>query len=194
MTDSALDPNPPNDDVTPDDAEPEPTPKPRIIREPEAIAGPPPTGFPLPSDLRMPRGKQVMFIQFRSRWTDTPWLGHPINPDDVDHKLLDEEGNARPATWRTCVCWPVNTADKRLAVARARGDQNRATDELTRQMIRVVDGKLVSWVDSTDIDNWWNEIGEKCRQRMMQIFSQLHIMDQDDTIDFLENCIAIRRT
>ncbi len=172
--------------------EPEPEP-PRVIRIPQAESGPAPAGFPLPSDLLYPRGKQVYFIRFRSRWTDAPWIGHPIG-EETDPKLTDDDGKPRLAMFRTCVLWAINSPEKRLAITRARGDGNRATDELAKQMIRVIDGKKVDWVDSSELDSWWNQIGERCRNQLTRLFHNLHVMDEEDTVDFLENCIAIRRT
>ena len=96
---------------------------------------------------------------------------------------------------RQCVCWPMSSGDETIAMGRAMGDPNRASDEFAKQMIRVIDGKPVDVEGSGQGENleiFWNEIGKRCRAWVVRIYSQLHYASPAETEDFLEHCIAVR--
>ena len=161
---------------------------------PAATHGGAPEWVQLPAQFRFPRGKQILFVRFRSEWTDTPWKGEMVADPETGSPEVDAEGT--PILYRQCVLWPINTADKRLALNRAQRDPNRAADELTKQMIRVHDGVVADWatVRANGVEMFWNEIGEKCRGLLHRMFSQLHVLDTNSTRDFLANCIEVRST
>lgn len=161
---------------------------------PDAEHGGAPPWVQLPPGFRFPRGKQILFLRFRSAWTDTPWKGAAhINPETGE---TDKDENGKEILYRQCVVWPINNADKKLALGRAQRDPNRAADELAKQMIRVHDGVEADWavVRANGVEMFWNEMGEKCRGLLTRIFTQLHVLDTNSTADFLENCIAVRST
>lgn len=160
---------------------------PRLI--PEARAGGAPGWVRLPSGLRFPRGRQVMFIRYPSIWTDTPGMGQTM-PDAEAHEMAGKD-----ALWRQCICWPLSVGDQKLAVGRAMGDGNRISDELTKQMIRAIDGHEVDWSGMPgpgNIDVWWDQIGGRCRGLLNKIFAQLHILSRQELQLFFERCIAVR--
>lgn len=148
----------------------------------------------IPPNFKFPRGKQVLFLRFKATWTDTPWKGEPIDDPATGKPEVDAFG--KPVLYRHCICWPVNTADKKLALGRAQRDPNRAADELAKQMIRVHDGFEADWAvaRANGVEAFWNEIGERCRTLLIRVFSQLHVLDMDSTRDFLQNCIEVRST
>lgn len=138
---------------------------------PEARPGGAPDWAILPPGFAAPRGKQIFFLRFRASLTDTPWKGE-----------------------RQCVVWAINSADKRAALDRSRRDPNRASDELSKQMIRVHDGKATDWTGDLPggIEDFWNEIGEKCRGLLTRLYMRLHVVSVEENTDFLENCIEAR--
>ena len=166
------------------------------------IPPPSPGGAPswvdIPAGFAFPRGKQFIFMRFKSSWTDTPWKGTPLKGDDgkIMCEYVTEEGTGnlveKPILWRQCICWPLNVADKKLAVGRANGDVNRMSEELTKQMIRACDGEESDWALNGPQDAFWNEIGEKCRNLLDRMFNQLHMLNADETRDFLATCVAVR--
>jgi hypothetical protein len=161
---------------------------------PEATAGAAPAWVKLPPGFVFPRGKQIIFMRFKAIHTDTPWKGEPVPGPDGEGFEVDQNG--KPVLYRQCVCWPINTADKKLALGRAQRDPNRAADELAKQMVRVHDGVEADWavVRTNGVEMFWNELGEKCRGLLLRIFTQLHVLDTDGTRDFLQNCIEVRST
>lgn len=157
-----------------------------LLNIPAPSNGPAPYWALVPEGMVYPRGKQVMFIRFRSEWTDAPWKGQElIGPDGVSLGL-----------YRQCIIWSINTSDKKLAFARSNKDPNRAVDELAKQMIRVHDGIRTDWSVSSaqGIDGFWNELGEKCRGLMTRMFSRLHVLESAAVTDFLDNCVEVRKT
>jgi hypothetical protein len=141
-------------------------------RLPDATQGGAPDWARVPPDLRVPRGRQVLFLRFRADLTDTKWKGE-----------------------RQAILWPISMGDKKLALGRAGGDPNRLSDELTKRMIRAVDGAVVDDTGAPgvgNIDVWWDEIGEKCRSMLARVFVQLHVVSQAEAADFFENCVAVR--
>jgi hypothetical protein len=167
----------PTEEKEPEEEEPEPAPT-----LPEATAGGAPAWVKIPPDFKFPRGRQVVFLKFRSEWTDSPWIG--------------EELPGLKGKWRQCICWTISVGDKKLAIGRAQGDANRVADELSKQMIRAVDGKEIKWdgLPETSVEEWWGQVGERVRSLVQKVFLQLHVLDREETKDFFENCIAVRST
>lgn len=153
------------------------------FRMPAASDDRPPRWVRIPKGLRFPKGRQAVFIRFKAEWTDVPWKGHA---------LVDEKG-----TWRQCIAWALTDADEKMALGRAMSDANRAPGQLAKQMIRAVDGYQADWSGSPgegSIDAWWTEIGGRCRTQLIRLYTQLHMLSEDEQKDFFETCIAVRST
>lgn len=139
---------------------------------PAARPGGAPPWVKIPEGFKFPRGRQVAFIRFRAAWTDTPDKGE-----------------------RQCILWALTDADEKVALSRAMGDVNRAANELAKQMVRGIDGYVADWSGnegSGNIDRWWTEIGGRCRGMLVRIFTQLHVLNDEERKDFFESCIVLR--
>lgn len=126
----------------------------------------------VPPGLKLPRSKQVIFLRFRPGMTDTPAKGE-----------------------RQAIVWSNNLGDQRLAIIRSDKDPNVLPEQLAKQMIRAIDGKAVDWtgeLGAANIDQWWEEIGPKCRSIVDRLFVQLHVASQAELSDFFESCVAVR--
>lgn len=127
----------------------------------------------LPNDLKIPKGRVVAFILFRADWTDTPDKGD-----------------------RQCIVWNLSDADERIALKRtAMGDGLGAVSELAKQSVRAVDGHRVDWSKPKgpgSIDQFWREIGAKCRALVQRWYLQNHQLTDREQADFFENCVAVR--
>lgn len=143
--------------------------------EPEQTKETDPNALPawlaLPPDLKIPPDKQIGFMLFRSQWTDRPSKGD-----------------------RQCLMWPLSDADEKFALKRTRGDMSRGISELAKQMIRAVDGKKIDWAKNSgkDLENFWDEIGAKCRQQIQNYYLKTHALTKDDQLDFFVNCLVVR--
>lgn len=137
------------------------------------VEGAAPDWVVLPPDLKIPPGRVVAFLMFRAHWTDTPNKGD-----------------------RQCVVWNLTDTDEKLALKRsASGDAMTIAGELSRQAIRAVDGVKVNWMQPTgpgSIDQFWREIGSKCRQMVTRWYTQNHMLTQAEQTDFFENCVVLR--
>jgi hypothetical protein len=126
----------------------------------------------VPTGIKFPGGgRQVTYVQLRASWTDCPEKGE-----------------------RQCIMWNLTEADEKMALKRTRGEALRTLDELTKQMIRVVDGSKANWTGTGpgSVDVFWNDIGAKCRQQLKNIYAKAHMFSAEDSIDFFTNCIAVR--
>lgn len=152
-----------------------------VVTLPEATEGGAPAWAAIPKGLKFPRGRNYLFFRFKASWTDTPHKGMEIP---------GEEG-----LWRQCVCWAISPVDKRLGYERCQGDQMRVVEELAKTMVRAVDGHVASWTGMpgpANMEVWWNELGERCRQRIINAYLKLHALDPDEMKFFFENCVAVR--
>lgn len=124
---------------------------------------------PLPPGMKIPKGRMAFPMMFREEWTDARWKGP-----------------------RTCVVWSLTPGDEKLAYARARGDAARGATELAKQMIRCIDGLPASDVrgEPGSVDEFWTEIGGKCRQNLVRWYVQTHVLNDKEQDDFFENCVA----
>lgn len=126
---------------------------------------------PKPANLKIPPGGEICIMLFRSKWT-----------------ARRDKGD------RTCVLWFLSDADEKNALKRTRGEPLRSMSEMSKQMVRAVDGQLVQWgTGSTfDIEVFWNDIGPKCRQLIKNYYGKTHVLDDEEMQDFFSNCIAVR--
>jgi hypothetical protein len=126
----------------------------------------------LPEGIRAPEGWQVWFVRFPAKMTNYPKKGD-----------------------RTCVLWNLSVADEKLASRKARGDSTRIIDELTQQMIRVVDGVRADWTGAKgpgSIELFWNEVGAKCRHQLKALYVRTHTMSPEENADFFVSGVAVR--
>lgn len=145
----------------------------RSMRLPEPSAGIP-EWMKVPRGLKFPRGRLPVYVRFRAELTDVPTRGE-----------------------RQAICWALTDADEMLAYKRSMGDPARAIDELTKQMVRAVDGHQVDWSGGAtpgSIDRWWTEIGGRCRSILKRVYMQTHQATEAEVRDFFENCIAVGGT
>lgn len=130
----------------------------------------------VPKDMKFPRGIQVLFIRIRSDLTMYPSKGD-----------------------RQVILWALTDGDEKLAIGRSMANAARASVELAKQMVRAIDGERVNWTGDpsapgTDIDSFWHQIGPKGRNLLQRLFNQLHAMNEDELVDFFENCIGVVST
>jgi hypothetical protein len=133
----------------------------------------PPVGFAIPD------GKEIAFMRFRADWTDKPDLGE-----------------------RQCVLWSLNVGDEKMALDRTMGKSTRTLAELAMQCIRVVDGKRADWTMTLwrkepdkylFVPKFWDDIGAKCRQMIINWYSKTHALDRDQLADFFLHCFVVAR-
>jgi hypothetical protein len=141
----------------------------------EVAVNPPPGAFPtwvkLPAGLEFPPGRRIQALRFKAEWTDVPRKGE-----------------------RQCILWPLSEADEKLAYQRTRGESAMSLNELAKQMVRVVDGQLVTWGDGTpsDLTQWWTEIGARCRTLIKNSYAKMHTLEAGDLAAFFTDCQAVR--
>ncbi len=135
-----------------------------------------PEWFTAPPGLKMPAGRVVAFMRFKAEWTDTPNKGD-----------------------RVCLLWPLTSRDETFALKRTRGDSQRTLNEMAKQMIRVIDGHLVDWSMTKGgsggvpgVEIFWNDIGAKCRQQVINYYLRTHSMSNEEAADFFGQCLHIR--
>lgn len=156
----------------------------------EATAGGVPGWFLVPEGYAFPR-RRLVFIRFPSAWTDRPGIGKPLPVEDAQSLRVAPAG----ALWRQCLCVPLSVGDGKHAYARSMGDGNRLAEELTKQMVRVVDGRISDWsgdLSEGNIDVWWDQIGGPCRTLLNRMWSQLHSLTRERERAFFESCIVVR--
>jgi len=132
-----------------------------------------------PEDLKAPPGRQVLFVRFKAEWTQDATKGD-----------------------RHCILWSLSTSDEQFAMKRSQGIHARFMPESTKQMIRAFDGKIVDWTGASkktlmlkgrsSVDQFWEEIGPKCRQQLTNLYVKLHHMNAEDEADFFLSCFAVR--
>jgi hypothetical protein len=138
-------------------------------RDPEGI----PEWVKFPPKMKIPPGKEVGFMQFRAKWTDKPHLGD-----------------------RQVIMWSLSDADEKLAMKRTRGEHMRTITEAAKQCIRAIDGVSANWTGAFvlgNVDTFWNEIGGKCRQLIVNYYLKTHTLEAAEQLDFFANCLAVRR-
>jgi hypothetical protein len=142
------------------------------VEENESNAPDLPEWVELPAGFKFPSGKVVSFLRFKAEWTDTPKKGD-----------------------RVCIMWNLNGADEKNAIQRTRGDGMKLIMELSKQMVRVVDGHKSDWTGKKgpgDVDRFYDEIGAKCRQLIQGHYVKTHTLSDAERVDFLDTCIVVR--
>ena len=76
----------------------------------------------VPADLKMPHGVVVAYFRFKANWTAASHKGD-----------------------RQCIIWSLTDKDERLALTRCADSPMNAQNELSKQMIRAIDGVKVDW-------------------------------------------------
>jgi hypothetical protein len=125
----------------------------------------------IPGKIKIPKGRQVAVFRFRKEWTDD--------------KTRD----------RTCVLWNLSVGDEKLANQRGGDISGNVVMELSKQMIRAVDGNPIDFSGknpSGNLDFWWNAIGRKCRTLIISHYIRSHSLSTAEKMDFLANCVAVR--
>lgn len=153
------------------DAEPTPAPVQQLPPEDGSAV---PAWALVPSNLRPPRGKQVIFVRIPAEMTDAPAKGE-----------------------RQAIIWTLSDGDERMASDRCKGEAGRASAEYTKQMLRAVDGTVVDWSKHKgpgSIDEFWREVGPKGRNLLTRLYAQLHMASDKELSHFFESCIAVRST
>jgi hypothetical protein len=150
-----------------------------------------PSWILFPPNLVIPPHKQVIFMRFRSQWTDNPKKGHVLNDENGD-PIMRADVPTEPQLWRQVIAWPLNVADKRLALKRSLGDEDRAMDELALQMIRSIDGVAVDWGIAGVQEQFWNECGEKVRRLIRATYHRTHNLTAAESVDFFTSCVVVR--
>jgi len=126
----------------------------------------------VPAGLRVPRGRQMVFLRF---------------PPSITGDGVKGE--------RQCICWELSDAEEKLAHDRCGGNAARSAVEFPKQMLRAVDGVQADWSRSKgpgSVDEFYREIGPKGRNILGRVYTMLHMTTQDELVDFFENCVAVR--
>lgn len=145
-----------------------------------------------PKGLNPPKNRIVYFVRFPARFTSTPHRGDPLPAEDEAAIKLSGFAGAR---WRQCIIWEMSTGDQKMAINRAMNDRFRFQEEMTKQMVRAIDGVIVDTTGGEvvgNLDVWWEQIGMKCRQQLQDLWVKLHRMDEKEQVLFFESCIAAR--
>ena len=142
------------------------------VKLPEAQGDEVPEWALVPAHLKVPRGKQVVFLRFPASLTDSPEKGE-----------------------RQCIVWTLSDGEEKIAADRCEGKANRAPSEYSKQMIRATDGAVVDWSKPRgpgSLDEFWREIGPKGRNILMRVYTQLHLASDEEVVNFFEQCVAVR--
>jgi hypothetical protein len=133
----------------------------------------------IPEGLVLPQ-KPIYFIRFPSEWTDLP-----IKGDVYENRL-----------YRQCIIWTLLDGEERVAMEKTMvsGTASSANTHLAMRMIRAVDGHKADWSGERDqpgsVEQYWTELGSKCRKMMIDLYQKMHLLDGEDRVDFFENCVA----
>jgi len=148
------------------------------------------TRFPawakVPDGIKFPAGVSIWFVPLQTRLMRKKTGGEPLKMKD---------GSVRVC--RQLIFWELNLDDQKRAFGRAGGDANRASDELTLQMIRAVDGHPVDWTSETSPHHprrIWADMGPKLRNLMHRLYTANHVLGDAEVQDFFVNCVDVKRT
>lgn len=119
----------------------------------------------VPPDLIIPRGVEVAFMKIQGRLKE--WI---------------------------IVIWELSVRDEKLARARCLGDTSRAVEESAKQMVRALNGEMVTGANPIMIEEFWEDIGAKYRTLLNTWFLKAHSLEQEERLSFFSNCVVARRT
>lgn len=122
--------------------------------------------------FRFPKNKRVFFIRIKAEWCDA------INKGD-----------------RVVICWTLTDAEENMAVKRALGDSTRTYKEMSKLMIRAIDGAKTDWSGNPgpgNIARFWDEIGPVGRNLLINVFHKTHGPKASDIFDFFRSCFVSR--
>ena len=125
----------------------------------------------VPFDLAIPRGEEITIMRFKSEHC---------------------QGPAKDKGDRTCVLWPLSVRDERVARQRMFGDSTRGLEEMSKAMIRSIDGRLIDPNDPQQIERFWDEIGPRHRSMLVGWYQKTHNLSDDERLHFLVDCVAMR--
>jgi hypothetical protein len=125
----------------------------------------------IPPNLKIPKGETVFVVRFLKEWTKD--------------RSCD----------RTAVIWQLSVGDEKLANQRGGDNSANVLMELSKQMIRAIDGKKVDYTGRSkeaNLDAWWNAIGRKCRSLISAMFIRMHALSDEEKSYFLARCYVAR--
>jgi hypothetical protein len=129
-----------------------------------------PQGYEIPEDRR---GTPATFIRLPTWLTNRPSLGE-----------------------RQCMLLILTPAESTLARARVPNkDRYQTVAELSKQMIRVVDGHVAEFFRANvpgDVHRFWKEIGPKAQDAIENVYVKMHAMNEEERTNFLASCIETR--
>lgn len=124
------------------------------------------------AEMAIPPNRTVSVMRLRAELTDSPSKGD-----------------------RLVLLWNLSVGDEKLANKRAGDSQFDATMEQAKQMVRAIDGQ---WVDFSgklgprNVDQFWDEIGKRCRNLIINHYVRVHSLTKAEQLDFLANCVVTR--
>lgn len=122
----------------------------------------------IPPTLIIPRGVEVAFMKFALR-----------DPPGAELQII---------------LWELGVRDERMARARTQGDQGtRLLDEMTKQMIRVIDGEVVGWGNPLVVEAAWERIGPKYRNVLNAWYMKAHHLEDEERVDFFQHSVVAKR-
>jgi hypothetical protein len=160
----------------------------------------------IPGSLRFPIGRQVGFFRFLSDWTTRPDKGTLAGEDDPFPPF-------RGKLFRQCILWSLSIADEKLARAASAGDPLAVVGEMSKRMIRAIDGNVVDWSTGavnreqatfagsgksasvgreSHVPTFWEEIGPGCRQLVTAHYYKTHMLDRGAQEAFFMHCCVVR--
>lgn len=146
----------------------------------------------IPPGMRFPKNRQVGFIRFPSKWTTAHEKGLVHAGEEA---VPSEYAGAR---YRQVILWSLTIADEKLARVAAKGDALATYPEMSKRMIRAIDGHLVDWstgdveVNEGHVPSFWEEIGPACRDMLVSHYHSTHRLTGDQLKHFFLCCVAVR--
>lgn len=92
------------------------------------------------------------------------------------------------------VIWELSVRDEKQARARTMGNADRAIEECAKQMIRAIDGEMVSWGSPLKMEKFWDDIGSKYRAVLVTWFLKAHQLEAEERVDFFANRVVSLRS